>query len=115
MKSGISVDIALPASVRQENEWWIASCPALDVCSQGPSREEALVNLEDALVFFIESCFERGTLFDVLREAGFERASEEQVADLAQGQEDNTLSIRVPLPFVIAERRVENTHPAQQR
>lgn len=114
MKSAILVEIALPATVRQQDKWWLANCPALDVCSQGPSREEALVNLEDAVVFFIESCFERGTLFDVLREAGFERAPEEQVADWARGQEDDTLSIRVPLPFVIAER-AQSSHPVQQR
>jgi predicted RNase H-like HicB family nuclease len=64
MNSSVVVEIALPANIRREADWWIANCPALDVCSQGPSRDEALVNLEDAVVFFIESCLERGTLFE---------------------------------------------------
>jgi predicted RNase H-like HicB family nuclease len=114
MKSAIVVEIELPANLRQENEWWIANCPALDVCSQGPSREAALVNLEDAVAFFVESCFERGTLFEVLREAGFERVSEEQATAPILGLEEDALSVRVPLPFVISQR-VQGTAPAQQR
>jgi predicted RNase H-like HicB family nuclease len=114
MKSSVVVEIALPANVRREGDWWIADCPALDVCSQGPSRNEALVNLEDAVVFFIESCVERGTLFEVLGEAGFERVPEDQLVDSGPGDEKETLSVRVPLPFVIAGRTQEVVH-GQQR
>jgi predicted RNase H-like HicB family nuclease len=55
MDSAVVVEITLPAVVHRDEEWWIADCPALDVCTQGRTREEALVNFEDAVVFFIES------------------------------------------------------------
>ena len=63
----------MPATVRKKGKWYVSSCRALDVHSQGHTREEARQNLIDALVFFFESCFKRGTLADVLRDAGFMR------------------------------------------
>jgi predicted RNase H-like HicB family nuclease len=105
MKSAIVVELTLPANVHRNDGWWIATCPVLDVCSQGGSRDEAMVNLEDAVVFFVESCVERGTLFEVLREAGFERVSEAETEPPAADQEDgDRLSVRVPLPFMVAKR-----------
>ncbi len=61
-----------PACMKEEGEWIIASCPPLDVHSQGSTEEEALANLSEALRFFIESCVRRGTLDQVLKNAGFE-------------------------------------------
>ncbi|MBI1816626.1 MAG: type II toxin-antitoxin system HicB family antitoxin [Deltaproteobacteria bacterium] len=69
----IGVEFRLPATVRKKGKWYVSSCQPLDVHSQGRTREEARKNLVDALVFFLESCFERGTLADVLRDAGFVR------------------------------------------
>lgn len=38
-----------PASVWQEDEWYIAQCVEVDVASQGATENEALDNLRDAL------------------------------------------------------------------
>jgi predicted RNase H-like HicB family nuclease len=90
----IRVTFDLPAETRQEGNWWVASCPPLDVHSQGPSRDQARINLSDALGFFFESCVERGTLFEVLHEAGFTPAPGRD-----PGIEGETVS--VPLPFML--------------
>jgi predicted RNase H-like HicB family nuclease len=37
------------ASIRQEDEWFVAQCVEVDVASQGHSEGEALENLRDAL------------------------------------------------------------------
>jgi predicted RNase H-like HicB family nuclease len=37
------------ASIWQEGEWFIAQCVQVDVASQGPTEDEALENLREAL------------------------------------------------------------------
>lgn len=37
------------ASIWQEDEWFVAQCVEVDVASQGPTEDEALDNLRDAL------------------------------------------------------------------
>ena len=93
-----SMEFKLPAQVRKKGKWFISSCNLLDVHSQGHTREQAERNLKDALATFLLSCYERGTLEIVLREAGFVPAV---------GRQPKLKSIRgrkevtVPLPFSI--------------
>ncbi|MGD9973666.1 MAG: type II toxin-antitoxin system HicB family antitoxin [Desulfatirhabdiaceae bacterium] len=61
----------LPMLMKKKKNWWIASCPILDVITQGETEEKAKQNLNDALSLFLVSCFERGTLDSVLKECGF--------------------------------------------
>jgi len=100
----IKVEVSVPAEVHKKGDWWISSCPVLDVCSQGRTKEEAMSNLEEALALFVDSCVERGTLFDVLREAGFERVSEEAAEQESACNDDDTLLVSIPLPFMISAR-----------
>ena len=37
------------ASVSREGDWFIAQCLEVDVASQGPTEEQALADLEEAL------------------------------------------------------------------
>ena len=46
--------IGLSAVVRREEGTYVASCPELDVASQGKSVEEALTNLKEALELYLE-------------------------------------------------------------
>jgi len=55
---------------RAAGDWFYASYPALQVVSQGPTEAEALKNLAEALVEFFVSCAARGTVEEVMREAG---------------------------------------------
>ena len=67
------VKFQLGAQVRiyREDGVYVAVCERLDLASQGDTREEARANLQEALMLFLTSCYDRGTLDRVLREAGF--------------------------------------------
>ena len=98
----VGVEFRLPARIRKRGKWYVSSCPSLDVHSQGHTKEEARQNLIDALVFFLESCFERGTLEEVLRTAGFVPAAVTSAKGRVAKHEE---SVTVPLPFTIRQRR----------
>ena len=42
------------ASVSREGDWFVAQCLEVDVASQGPTEEQALANLEEALALHFE-------------------------------------------------------------
>jgi predicted RNase H-like HicB family nuclease len=67
----IGLTFRLPAKIVKKTRWYVASCPILDVHSQGKTPEAAKKNLVEALYVFLVSCIERGTLDAVLREHGF--------------------------------------------
>jgi len=47
--------------MRDEDGVWVAECPAIPGCvSQGPSRDEALANVREAIAACIEMRAERG-------------------------------------------------------
>ncbi len=98
----VKMQLSVPAVVRKRGRWYVSSCPLLDVHSQGQSAEEAKRNLVEALTEFLLSCFERGTLTQVLQEAGFVPAAE--AAPRRAPRERGTTPITVPLPFVIQDR-----------
>jgi predicted RNase H-like HicB family nuclease len=99
----IGIEFRLPARIRKKGKWYVSSCPALDVHSQGRTKDEARQNLIDALVLFLESCFERGTLEEVLRAAGFARRTARAGARRRLVKDEE--SVTVPLPFMIRPRR----------
>jgi len=73
-KTTINFRVQLPAVIKKRNDWYIASCPILDVQSQGKTKKKAIDNLTEALTAFLLSCYDRGTLDEVLKESGFESA-----------------------------------------
>ena len=74
-EDSITVKVKLSAQIIKAPEGgYISYCPALDLCSQGDTRPEARKNIIEATRLFIESCFNRGTLKDVLAECGFHPA-----------------------------------------
>ena len=62
--------IILPCVIKKRPKWYLASCPMLDVHSQGETIQKAKNNLREALILFFESCIKRGTLDQVLKECG---------------------------------------------
>jgi predicted RNase H-like HicB family nuclease len=64
-------EFRLPYKVKKRQKWYLAVCQSLAIASQGPTREKALDNLRDAIRGFLADCFERGTLDEVLQQAGF--------------------------------------------
>jgi predicted RNase H-like HicB family nuclease len=95
------MEFKLPAQVKKKGKWFISSCNLLDVHSQGHTREQAERNLQDALATFLLSCYERGTLEIVLREAAFVPEAgrrQPKLKTAARGSKE----VIVPLPFSIA-------------
>jgi len=93
----IRMNMQLPVVVKKRDNWFVSSCPVLDVYSQGVTKEESKKNLTEALAAFLISCHKRGTLDAVLKSCGF-------VPDpsaLSQADIDNSEYINVPLPFII--------------
>lgn len=71
-------------SFKPAGKYWLASCRRLDITTQGETFERAHENLVEALTLFFESCIARGTLEDVLRQAGYSKARVQVVAQAAR-------------------------------
>lgn len=81
----VQISLDLICTVKKDGaKRWVAHCPALDVASQGKTREDAKRCLEEAIELWVESCLERGTLEAALREVGFERVHADSLRPGAQ-------------------------------
>jgi len=47
--------LKLTAIIEREDDWYVATCPELDVASQGKTIEEARSNLLEAVELFFEA------------------------------------------------------------
>jgi predicted RNase H-like HicB family nuclease len=75
IRTDVSFFAALPFVMKfdDETQAYVASCPVLDVVSMGMTKEEAKHNLLEAASLFLTTCFEMGTLEQVLCQCGFVR------------------------------------------
>ena len=80
----MTLSFRLPYRIKADQGWYVASCPSLDVHSQGKSQKQAKDNLREALLLFLTSCIERGTLDEVLKDRKVARAR--SVPSRANGQ-----------------------------
>ena len=71
MEIQITLTAKVPIRITKKRKWFLASCPALDVATQGETEELARKNIAEALEMFLRSCIERGTLDVVLKQCGF--------------------------------------------
>ena len=46
--------LELTAAVWQEEKWFVSQCVELGVASQGRSEDEALANLEEAVLLYLQ-------------------------------------------------------------
>ncbi len=89
----------LPVELTKRKKWVVATCPVLDLHSQGKTERKAKKNLSDALSLFFVSCFERGTLDAVLKQCGFKAHTPTiHVKRPVVSKEDY---INVPIPFLV--------------
>lgn len=104
MQEQISFKVQLHFTTKKEDNWIIAYCPKLDVTSQGHTEKEAIQNLIEAVQLFIESCYKRGTLDEVLKDRGFKffLGARESKAK----KEDHFLE--VPLSLIANHARAQN-------
>lgn len=75
MVGSVELKIKLEAVFTQEEDVWIASCPALDLFTQAESKEAAAEALREATVAWFESCLERNVLPQALADVGFRVAT----------------------------------------
>jgi len=71
VSSSVTLMVRLKCFVGEEDNYWVAGCPSLDVYSQGDSAEEARASIEEAVKLWFESCLERNTLARAMQELGF--------------------------------------------
>ena len=43
----MSVELPFPIIIAKEGKWFVASCPLLDIATQGKSEEEVKANMAD--------------------------------------------------------------------
>ena len=107
MNGLVKFEFNLPYAMRKRGKLFIAHCPLVDVTSQGESKKQALEHLIEAIQLFMESCFERGTLDEVLEACGFEFKSEGKKLRKAQARPSRTECVRVPLSLLISRKHAE--------
>jgi len=106
MTLNIDFIMKLPLKLEKKGEWFISSCPIIDVYSQGKTAKEAKENIIDAVSLFFLSCFERGTLDAVFKECGFRPLMKKRITKPLKEPENY---INVSIPFEV------NTKHAQCR
>jgi len=95
MRVKIQFEAKLPIVFKEEENYVIACCPILDVMSQGDDREEAKKNLSEALFLFFITCYEHGTLDEVLKDSGFTFSPDVHVDEIHPDHE--ILDLHFPL------------------
>ena len=97
--------INVPISFKwdEEIDAYIASCPPLDVWSQGDTKKEAEHNIKEAVSLFLVSCFERGTIGQVLKDCGWSPipSKAKSKAKRAKPTPDEK-NVNIPLPMAMA-------------
>ena len=63
---GFNISIQLEISYDEEVKQWVSCCPVLDLYSQGDTKEQAIENIHEAVSLFLGTCYELGTLNQVL-------------------------------------------------
>jgi len=91
----VEFTLKVPTKIKKKGNIYISSCEVLDINTQGYSKEEAKSNLLEALKLFISSCFERGTLDEVLKDCGFKL----QTKATKPSRRSNPNLMSVPIPF----------------
>ena len=106
IKMPIRMTLKVPFKVKKDDRWYISSCSMLDIHSQGQTERKAIENLNEALALFLFSCYERGTLVEVLKESGFtlqEKATRTQKKTTHTAKKiDRSRLLDVNIPFKLS-------------
>jgi predicted RNase H-like HicB family nuclease len=77
----------------REGDTYVAHVPELDVSSCGETQEKARANIQDAVRGFLEAAEDKGTLDEILEEAGYQRQGGEWKAPEFVGAERVTMRL----------------------
>ena len=95
--------LLLHYSIREDGNYFIISNDALDVVTQGESKEDAVANFREAVMLFMESCYRRGTLYNVLNESG--------VLLPVDAEQLGEYPIEIFMPLTVREETGVENHP----
>jgi len=96
IKISMTIDLPFTLTKCEDVNAYLASCPYLDVQTQGCTRKKAKENLAEALRLFFISCIERGTLSKVLAECNITPAKK-PIRKSTKNPKIPRISIPVPL------------------
>lgn len=68
-KPRVAPELRLTAKLLKRKRWVVASCPELDVWSQGDDEDEARRMIAEAVRIFLEETARMGTLPQILKES----------------------------------------------
>lgn len=71
----------------------VSYCQALNIYSHGADKEKAKEALIKAISLYLETCYQRGSLGDILRKAGFEALPAQGGIPIAQKKKDEYIAI----------------------
>lgn len=91
--------LKLPIKLVNKKKYCVASCPVLDVFTQGENKKRAKENLAEALSLFLITCFEEGTLDAVLRSCGF-RPAKRRLKTTSQPRD----YLNIPIPLIVSQK-----------
>ena len=77
----------------REGVTYVAHVPELDVSSCGETQEKARANIKDAVRGFLEAAEDKGTLDEILEEAGYQRIGAEWKAPEFVGIDRVTMNL----------------------
>ncbi len=87
-------NISYTVHIFKEGATFVAYVPELDVSSCGATAEEARKNIQDAVDGFLETSAERGTLDEILEEAGYQREGDRWRAPEFVSLDRHTASVK---------------------
>jgi hypothetical protein len=71
----------------------VSHCPALNIFAHGATKEDAKNALVSTVQLFVETCYQRGTLGKVLKEAGFIPMPHRAGVALAAAKQDECIEV----------------------
>jgi len=77
----------------------VSHCPALNIYSHGATKEEAKLALISTVQLFVETCYQRNTLGNVLRKAGFTAMPNRAGVAMAASKQDECIEVHDSKPF----------------
>jgi predicted RNase H-like HicB family nuclease len=91
--------IEFTSQVFKEGRMFVAHTPELDISSCATTKTKALANLQEAVRLFLDEAEQKGSLRQILKEAGFSRRNQTLVGPkLVHSQR-----VTIPLPLVHAQ------------
>ena len=96
----VNYQISIPVQIIKEDNIFVAYTPALELCTQGDTYEEAEQMLGEAINIFFEECIERGTLEQVLKDCGWTKVAQKNqwIPPRREVISDKNESFTVPCP-----------------